>query len=328
VIVSAARFWDLGQAAPLNYLRTFGPRANPVTALTWGLIGLSLAVVAIVAILVLSGVLVRGRGATAAALAAPAKPGAAGLAWIAIGLGLTMVALVGALIWTMQATASVDSPASQPHLTLTIISHQWWWEARYPRDGSGQGFATANEIHVPVGQPVMLHLASADVIHSFWIPSLTGKTDMIPGRTNITWLEADRPGVYRGTCGEYCGVQHAHMALFIIAQPPADFAAWRQAQQQPSIEAPQAAAGAAVFDANCGRCHTVRGTSAQGAKGPDLTHLMSRRTLAAGALPNTTGALMGWVANPQALKPGARMPATYLTGPQLAALRNYLESLK
>jgi cytochrome c oxidase subunit II len=328
VIVAAARLWDFGQGAPLNYLRTYGPRADPVTALTWGLTILSLAVVAIIAALVLVGVLVRGRRLSEAALTAPAEPGADGLAWIVVGLALTMVALVGALIWTMRATASVDSPASPPHLTLEITSHQWWWEARYPGDGAGQSFATANEIHVPVGQPVMLHLAAVDVIHSFWIPSLTGKTDMIPGRTNIAWLQADRAGVYRGTCGEYCGVQHAHMALFVIAQPAADFAAWREAQLKPAVVAPAAAAGAAVFDANCGRCHTVRGAPARGVIGPDLTHLMSRQTLAAGALPNTTGALMGWIANPQALKPGARMPATYLTGPQLAQLRAYLETLK
>ncbi|HEY5007019.1 MAG TPA: cytochrome c oxidase subunit II [Caulobacteraceae bacterium] len=321
--------WGVGLTTPMSYLRTYGPRADPVTGLTWGLTILSLAVIAIITGLVLAGVLLRGRRASAAALAAPAERGASGLAWISIGLGLTVVTLVGALIWTMQALAMVDSPLTPPHLTLEITSHQWWWEARYP-GGPGQSFATANEIHIPVGQPVMLKLAAADVIHSFWVPSLTGKTDMIPGRVNIAWLQADRPGVYRGTCGEYCGVQHAHMALFVIAQPPADFEAWRRAQTQPAAGglAPDAGQGAAVFAARCASCHTVRGSPAHGADGPDLTHLMSRTTLAAGALPNTIGALMGWIANPQALKPGARMPATYLSGPQLAQLRAYLETLR
>jgi cytochrome c oxidase subunit 2 len=328
VIAFASKAWDLGLNTPLSYLRTYGPRADPVTALTWGLTILSLLVVAILGVLVLTGVALRGRRLSEAALAAPAERGASGLAWISIGLGLTVAALVGALIWTMEALAMVDSPLTPPHLTLEITSHQWWWEARY-LGPSGESFATANEIHIPVGQPVMLKLAAADVIHSFWVPSLTGKTDMIPGRVNIAWLQADHAGTYRGTCGEYCGVQHAHMALFVIAQTPADFQAWRQAQSEPARPLPpDAAPGEAVFAARCGACHTVRGGAAHGAEGPDLTHLMSRQTLAAGALPNTTGALMGWIANPQALKPGARMPATYLSGPQLAQLGAYLETLR
>ena len=330
VIGLGGRAWDLGLNTPLSYLRTFGPRADPVTALTWGLTILSLAVIAIVTVLVLGGVMLRGRRASPGALAALAESGASGLAWIGIGLALTIVALTGALVWTMQALAMVDSPLTPPHLTIEVTSHQWWWEARYAGAGPGQGFATANEIHVPVGQPVMLKLAAADVIHSFWVPSLTGKTDMIPGRSNISWLQADRAGVYRGTCGEYCGVQHAHMALFVVAQPPAAFEAWRKAQMQAASGglAPDASQGEAVFAARCANCHSVRGSAARGAAGPDLTHLMSRQTLAAGALSNTTGALMGWIANPQALKPGARMPATYLSGPQMTELRAYLETLK
>jgi cytochrome c oxidase subunit 2 len=176
---------------------------------------------------------------------------------------------------------------------------------------------------------VLVKLTGADVIHSFWIPALNGKTDTIPGRTNLTWMQADRPGTYRGQCTEYCGLQHAHMAAFVIADPPDVFEAWRQAQLQPAAAtADPQAPGEGLFVERCGACHTVRGTTAGGILGPDLTHLMSRSTLAAGTVRNTVSGLDGWIANPQALKPGARMPATDLTGLELGQLTAYLETLK
>ena len=316
---------------PMNYLWTQGPRADPVTALTWGLIVLSLVVVAIIAALVLAGVLVRGSGAAASSLpTAPVGGAAGGLSWIYIGLPLTLVALVGALIWTLAALAAVDSLATPARLTLVVTGHEWWWEARYAGARPGETFATADEIHIPVGEPVAIKLIGADVIHSFWVPALTGKTDTIPGRENISWLQADRAGIYRGQCTEYCGLQHAHMAVFVVAQPRAAFDAWRQGQiaAAPSPATPQTVAGQAVFVGRCGACHTVRGTPAHGVKGPDLTHLMGRRTLAGGTLINNTGNLSGWISDPQSLKPGAKMPATWLSGPQLADLRGYLETLR
>jgi len=175
-----------------------------------------------------------------------------------------------------------------------------------------------------------VELTGADVIHSFWIPALAGKTDTIPGRTNLTWLQADRPGVYRGQCTEYCGAQHAHMAAFVVADTPAAFEAWRRGQlaPAPTPASPLTMAGARVFQAHCSACHAVRGTQADGIVGPDLTHLMSRQTIAAGALPNDGASLAGWVANPQALKPEAKMPANNLTGPQLNAVVAYLETLR
>ena len=315
--------------APLGYLRTYGPRADPVTALTWGLIVLSLAVIAIVSTLVIAGIWLRRRPAGTDAAAEPLGGTGQGLAWIYVGLTLTVAALVVSLVWTMEVLAAVNAPATTPRLTLEVTGRQWWWEVRYLAP-DGRTFATANEIHVPVGQPVLVKLRGGDVIHSFWVPALTGKTDTIPGRINATWLQADRPGVYLGQCTEYCGLQHAHMGLRVIADAPAAFEAWRAAQIRPASDPadPVALAGRDLVVARCGACHTVRGTAAGGEMGPDLTHLMSRSTLAAGAAPNNPSGLTGWIANPQAIKPGSRMPATWLSGPQLAQARAYLETLR
>ncbi|MDE2488219.1 MAG: cytochrome c oxidase subunit II [Alphaproteobacteria bacterium] len=313
---------------PMGFLHTYGPRADPVTGLAWGLSIISIAVVVIVTVLVLTGVLRRaGRGEVAALR--PVR-GEGGMQWIYIGLALTLVALLGSLVWTVTVLAEVDSPASKPALTIQVTGHQWWWEATYSGDDPSRAFTTANEIHIPVGQPVMVKLTGADVIHSFWIPTLTGKTDAIPGRTNVAWLQADQPGVYRGQCTEYCGQQHAHMAMYVIADPPAAFQAWAAQQRQPAAQpaAPQQVMGEQVFVQQCGACHTVRGTPAGGVVGPDLTHLMSRRTIGAGLLPNTVGALSGWIENPQAMKPGVLMPPTKVAPVQLAALRAYLETLR
>ena len=187
-----------------------------------------------------------------------------------------------------------------------------------------------HELHVPVGVPVRVRLRGEDVIHSFWPPALTGKTDAIPGRVDETWLQADRPGRYMGQCTEYCGAEHAHMAFFIQADPPAQFEAWRRNQALPAAApaGPQAAAGEQVFLARCASCHTVRGVSEHGRNAPDLTHVASRPTLAAGAIPNTTAGLSGWISDPQAIKPGNRMPTLYLSGPDLQAVTAYLMSLK
>lgn len=315
---------------PMSYLRTFGPRADPVTALGWGLIAISLVVVVVIAVLVIVGALRQGRRPRGPLAELPAAPGPDGLRWIWTGLALTVIALFVTVVWTVAVMAQVNSPPTAPAFTIEVTGHQWWWEATYQGATPSETFTTANEIHIPVGRPVLVRLKTADVIHSFWIPALTGKTDTIPGRTNLTWLQADRPGIYRGQCTEYCGAQHAHMAMYVIADPPAAFEAWREDQMrpQPAPAAGPAAAGAQVFLDRCSACHTVRGTAAGGILGPDLTHLMSRRTLAAGALPNTVGALSGWIENPQALKPGTRMPATDTPPADLARLRAYLETLR
>lgn len=323
----------------MSYLRTFGPRADPATTLLWGLIGLSLAVVGIITIAVVAGVLGRRRRGPVTSFAAlPAVRGAGGLAWFWVGMPLTVIALVGALAWTVAVLAAIDSPKARPRLSLEVTGRQWWWQVRYLSDDPAKAFVTANEIHIPTGEPVLVKLVSADVIHSFWAPALTGKTDAIPGQINVAWLQADRPGRYHGQCAEFCGVEHARMGLDVIAEPPAAFEAWRQGQARPAA-APAAGtevAGEAVFAGHCAVCHGLRGMTLpvvrapgkEGVVGPDLTHLMSRETLAAGTVPNTVGGLSGWIGNPQALKPGAKMPKTYLSGPQLAAVVRYLETLR
>jgi len=278
---------------------------------------------------VIVGVIVR-RSRTAIAGVAPVERGGSGLSWIYVGLALTVAVLLFSLVWTVEVLAQINSPPTRPALTLEITGHQWWWEVRYLTGIPDETFVTANEIHVPVGQPVLIKVTSADVIHSFWIPALTGKTDTIPGRTNLAWFQADKAGVYHGQCTEYCGAEHAKMALYAIAESAATFDAWRRNQIAPAAKpsTPQAIAGAAVFQAHCAACHTIRGTSGGGVVGPDLTHLMSRSAIASGILPNTPDALAGWISDPQAVKPDALMPPSGLSGPDLGAVSAYLESLK
>jgi cytochrome c oxidase subunit 2 len=237
---------------------------------------------------------------------------------------------VVALVWTVSVLAAVSSPAGKPTVVIEITAAQWWWKARYLDPAPSRSFTTANEIHIPVGQPVRIRLRSADVIHSFWVPALGGKTDTIPGQTNLTWLQANAPGTYRGQCTEFCGWQHAHMGLLVVAESPAEFRLWKDAQIRPAPPpaSPQIASGRDTFEYRCGACHTVRGSKAGGSVAPDLTHLMSRTTLAAATLPHTIGSLSGWIANPQAIKPGARMPAMEVSGPELERIRTYLQTLK
>lgn len=317
--------------APMNYLTTDGPRADPATALLWGLLALSVAVSAIITVLVVVGVAVRRRrGALPVMAEEPATPGPSGITWFYVGLPLTVLALVGALAWTIGVLAAVGSPRTKPELTIEVTGHQWWWEARYLSADPTQTFTTANELHIPVGQRVLIRLLGADVVHSFWIPALSGKTDAIPGQLNVAWLQADRPGVFQGQCAEYCGLQHAHMGLSVFAEAPSRFETWREGQLKAADPPPAgpAVAGQTLFIRRCGGCHAVRGTSAGGIRGPDLTHMMSRESLAAGAVPNSVNGLSGWISNPQALKPGALMPATWLSGPELQATVAYLRTLK
>ncbi len=239
---------------------------------------------------------------------------------------ILVVVFAAAILPAMNA---LSAPASPPAFTVEVIGHDWWWEVHYPESN----FTTANEIHIPVGKPVRVTLTSADVIHSFWVPELQRKMDVIPGVSNTTWIEADKAGVYRGQCAEFCGVGHAHMAFEVVAQPQAQFDSWVADQQKtppiPTGHDPVVLRGEQVFlGSACVYCHTVKGTNASGKIGPDLTHLMSRDTLAAGTLPNTPGNLLGWIENPQVIKPGNKMPPTSLTGPDLQALLAYLQTLK
>lgn len=325
--------WGRAHAdAPLNYLTGYGTRAYPVTTLTWAVLIVSCAV-----ILIITGALVaalmRRRPGPAPALPGQApvfrSPGAAN--WIAIGVGISTLVLFATVVWTFVVLAEVTRPpGGTPVVKIEVTGHQWWWEVRYLSNDASREFTTANEIHIPVGQPVSVTLQGVDVIHSFWVPKLTGKTDVIPGQTNRTWLEADRPGIYRGQCTEYCGAQHAHMAFEVVASSPAEFKTWRDQQVKGATSSvPQPVNDDEnAFIAKCGICHTVRGTRAGGRLGPDLTHLMSRRLIAAGTVPNTPGALSAWIADPQAIKPDNYMPQLDLSGPQLASIRRFVDTLK
>ena len=216
-------------------------------------------------------------------------------------------------------------------LTIDVTGHQWWWEVVYEDPVPHNIFRTANELHIPVGQPVRIKLASRDVIHSFWVPNLSGKKDLIPGHKNELLIRADQAGIYRGQCAEFCGLEHAKMALAVVAESAEDFTKWvehqREAATLPSDSL--ATTGLAVFQTGpCSRCHTVASTGAAGTVGPDLTHFASRMTLAAGTLPNTRGNLAGWIVDPQTIKPGAKMPANALQPKELQALLAYLGTLK
>jgi cytochrome c oxidase subunit 2 len=234
----------------------------------------------------------------------------------------------------------VDPPEPRPDdgaLFVTVIGHQWWWEYRYEyHNGQKLGFATSNELHVPVDEankprPVYLTLKSADVCHSFWVPRLAGKTDLIPGRINHTWFRTAEPGVYLGQCAEYCGTQHAKMLIRVVAEPIEDFEKWLANEQKPAVEVTAAEKGKAAFLAqSCINCHAVRfpGSPAKGTFGPDLTHLMSRTSLASGILRNTPEHLHDWLADPQKHKPGCLMPAFSLSGDDRASIVSYLATLQ
>jgi cytochrome c oxidase subunit II len=241
---------------------------------------------------------------------------------------LLLIALMVASFFTDRALARL-SLNDAVHIEVT--AHQWWWSAAYLDGEPNQHLETANEIHVPVGKPVIIRLKSADVIHSLWVPNLAGKKDLIPGRTAMINFRADKPGIYRGQCAEFCGLQHALMGLLVVAEPPAQFEQWKQASLAPAPEPADAGAqrGKALFQSvSCAMCHAIGGTLAQGKQAPDLTHLASRQTLAAGTLNNTPENLASWIADPQHHKPGTNMPATPLSKEDLAAIVGYLGTLK
>jgi cytochrome c oxidase subunit 2 len=232
-------------------------------------------------------------------------------------------------VWTVAVIAEIANPPAKPSVVVEVTGRQWWWQVRYLNDDPSRIFTTANEIHIPVGKPVLFRLLGGDVIHSFWIPALAGKTDLVPGQLNETWLEASKPGTYRGQCAEYCGIEHAKMAFVVVAESPADFARW-QAHQFQSASAPSGSAvmGEAAFNTHCGSCHAVRGTDAAGVLGPDLSHLMQRKTLGAGILPNDPADLARWISDPQGIKPGNLMQKPELSDAELADIDTYLGTLR
>ncbi|TCU54628.1 cytochrome c oxidase subunit 2 [Novosphingobium sp. PhB57] len=238
--------------------------------------------------------------------------------------GLTVL-IVGSFIADRALIAARDDDA----MLVRVTGHQWWWRIEYRDPASRRWIETANELHLPLGRTARIELDSGDVIHSFWVPNVAGKIDMIPGRRNIVDLTPRRVGWFRGQCAEFCGAQHAHMAFDVKVEAPAEFDAWLARQDNPvAAAAPDMPRGMAVFQGVCGSCHNVRGTSAMGRAGPDLTHFASRRSIAAGTLPMTRGGIQGWLAQPQALKPGTSMPTVPLAPSDADAVATYLETLR
>lgn len=316
-----------------SYLDASGTAGHDEAVLGWWLTGVSCVVVAFVCVAVLAGIWRHRRANDEPESGGPARRREirSGLNWIYVGIAATIVILLITFAGTMVTLDAASRPSKVPSLTLDVTAHQWWWEIRYSdAKHPDLGFVTANEIHLPVGQPVRVRLQTADVIHSFWLPQLAGKTDVIPGQINEMWLEARKPGSSRGMCGEYCGLEHAVMSIGVTAESPDAFNRWaaeRRAESSPPRSA-EARVGAAVFTRSCGACHSVGGTSALGRVGPDLTHLASRPWIGAGALANTAANLARWIRNAPRVKEGARMPPIPLDSTELRSVVAYLQTLR
>jgi cytochrome c oxidase subunit 2 len=292
-----------------------GPGAARISVLWWVMFGLSVLVIGTVVGLLWFGLRRRKRPE-----GADDGPGLR----LIVGGGVIVPAIVLTVLFVFMVRdlGTEARELSAARLTVDVIAHQWWWEVRY----EGAEVVTANEIHIPVGSQVKMNLTTDDVIHSYWVPQLQAKVDMIPGRVNEIALQADDAGVYRGICGEFCGLQHAKMQFLVVAQESADFDAWLGEQR--STPAGNDAGRDAFLGSTCGGCHTVAGTEAVGTLGPDLSHFGGRRTIGAGALPNTPENLSDWILDAQQIKPGSKMPPQPVSPDELAAIVDYLEGLK
>jgi cytochrome c oxidase subunit 2 len=319
-----------GCSGPQNYMSGAGPAARSLAQLGWFVLALFV-LTTVVVWLLLAWITTRRRGSFAEHAPIDAD---GGQNWILIGgIAIPTAVLSLVLVLTLQSLHAFPLAHASGHSEpdIRVVAQQWWFDAEYLLP-DGARVNSPTEIHVPVGRPVDIRLESRDVIHSFWVPKLHGKVDLVPGRTNYVRIQADEPGVYVGQCAEYCGVQHAHMRVAVIAQPEADYAAWLKLQSQPAAapETMLSRRGAEIFQAAaCPLCHTIEGTRAQGSVGPELTHVASRRYIAGGMLENNPATLRAWVTHAQSLKPGAKMPdlATF-TGDELQALVAYLETLE
>jgi len=319
-------------AAEIQQPSIFDPRSTPAASieeLSWLVLGICAAIFVVVGG-IMAYTVVRFRSRSGEDNREPAQVYGSDpveLAWTIVPLLIVFVLFL-ATTRTILELQKDERPENW--MEIRVVGHQWWWEVHYP----GHGVLTANEIHVPVSteadpNPVFMILESADVIHSFWIPQLAGKTDVVPNRTNHMWIEPWEPGLYVGQCAEYCGTQHANMLLRVYAHAPDEFARWIAAQQQPAVRDPRVAEGRDLFERTaCINCHSVAGTPADGSFGPDLTHLMSRETIGAGVVPNTPENLRDWVDDPDHVKPGANMPAMKLSQSELDKMVAYLMTLQ
>jgi cytochrome c oxidase subunit 2 len=307
-----------------SILHPAGVQAARVGHLWWVMFWICAAVWCAVALVAVAAI-ARGRRGTS--MASERQLGVS----VAVAGGFSIVALIGLLFQSVVTGRALDTLRSPNALRIQVTGNQWWWDVQYVTANPSLRVTTANEIHIPVGRPVRFDLLSTDVIHSLWIPNLQGKIDLVPGRLNELWLQADRAGVYRGQCAEYCGLQHAKMALVVIAEPPDDFERWLTGNRAPAPApvTPEQQRGKEVVErGSCAMCHNITGTLAGGRTAPDLTHIASRSTIGAGSVPNTRGYLAGWIADPQHIKPGNRMPAVGLNGEELQAVLAYLETLR
>jgi cytochrome c oxidase subunit 2 len=305
-------------------LHPAGVQAAHIAGLWWVMFWICTAVFLAVVLATVAGV-VRGRSEKP-------RPSEGSLRTnVAAAVGVSVAALLGILVGSELTGRALASLRDAQPLTIQVTGFQWWWSVVYQEGAATDHVITANELHLPVGRTVAIALQSQDVIHSFWVPNLHGKTDLVPGRLNTIWVKADRPGIFRGQCAEFCGLQHAHMALTVVAEPVESFEKWRQAQRSnaPEPTTPEQQRGREiVVHGPCALCHAVRGTTAGATTAPDLTHVATRSTLAAGTLPNTPDRLALWISDPQHVKPGSRMPPTELNAQQLQDIVSYLETLR
>jgi len=327
-VALAAACLALAGCVPQSTLWPSGVGADRIAVLSWFLI-ITAGVIYVIVIGAMFVAMLRNR----AGPRAPVDLTSVSTKSVAVGGAIVPgIVLAGVFVIGMSIMGAFPQATPRDQLTIHVTAHQWWWQADYNYPALQQRFTTANELHVPVGVPVKIYLTSNDVIHSFWVPRLQGKLDVIPGDTNDLRILAKEPGIYRGQCAEFCGMQHAHMGIIVVADPPSQFKAWATDQLAPGVTPHDSLTqlGQQMFVTGpCALCHTVRGTRALGTVGPDLTHVGSRTTIGAALMPNTVGPLEGWIANAQALKPGVYMPPnTQFTGLQLRALATYVSSLK
>ncbi|MCO6430625.1 MAG: cytochrome c oxidase subunit II [Deltaproteobacteria bacterium] len=293
-----------------------GYQAQVISEIWWWMLGISSFISALVLLLLIVGLKLRREGT-------PRPPG--GDLWFIVSLGLVLpfVILTGLLLYMLIATNKLIPPNAD--LTINVTGHMWWWDVEYP----AEKIRSANELYIPTGKDIRVELRSRDVIHSFWVPSLSGKTDAIPGLVNTHWLRAERPGTFWGACAEYCGLQHARMMFYVVALSPENYERWVNERKRSKVPTAAQSAGLNAFmDEGCSECHAIKGTNAQGDVGPDLTHIGSRLSLGSGTAVNNYGNLAAWIANPQAIKPGNKMPRAYLPPEQLHSLTSFLMALK
>jgi cytochrome c oxidase subunit 2 len=315
-----------------NSLHAAGPQASHIEWLYWAIFWITF-VAFVLTIAGFTRAATKAHSSAAEMLPVSTHPeGDRRAAWaVGSAVAITVFTLFAVLFMSVITGKKVEGLTSKNPVTIQVTGHQWWWEIQYPNPQADQTVTTANEIHVPVGKPVVILTNSDDVIHSFWAPSVHGKRDLLPGYSSAFWIQIDKPGTYPGRCAEFCGLQHAHMGFSIVAEDENTFEQWEQQQLKPATDPgdPNAARGKQVFLTHaCIMCHTIRGTDAGSKMGPDLTHLASRKMIAAETLPNTPGALAGWIIDPQRIKPGNKMAPNPLEPDDLQALIAYLQTLQ